>query len=364
MKTRIYKAILTVLLILAMAGSAMCTATYDPISDNGMKAYVWCSDAETRWHYYADEVESELASQGFEVIRHTKPSVSLIHQTISDPNVKIYWGLGHGSDTHTTTGNGVYDAISLGTSIKGRGTPFTIGIFQHCGEYLCYTPGCWLNESTQGDGNVVAQRFYGSGWCGDEAPADDGLCVECLNALGGEVSTSGYGAESLFYRLEAGYTYEHAVDTVSWRYAEGRKQGNRDLRYPQFCGDVNYDMVVNQDDATLLQNYLANPTTNPIHSEWDADVNGDGSINVNDANLLSDHIADPSAHPLNPRGWCIGGYGCPCDLNGDGFVNGGDVLEIVLNWGPCDGCPEDLNGDGYVNNDDITVIVLNWGPCP
>ena len=52
------------------------------------------------------------------------------------------------------------------------------------------------------------------------------------------------------------------------------------------------------------------------------------------------------------------------DLNGDGFVNDGDVLEIVLHWGPCSGCHYDLNGDGFVNNDDIILIFDNWGPCP
>ena len=54
---------------------------------------------------------------------------------------------------------------------------------------------------------------------------------------------------------------------------------------------------------------------------------------------------------------------CPCDLNGDEFVNNDDVLEIVLNWGACSSCDEDLNGDGFVNNDDVLEIVLNWGPC-
>jgi hypothetical protein len=55
---------------------------------------------------------------------------------------------------------------------------------------------------------------------------------------------------------------------------------------------------------------------------------------------------------------------CPCDLNGDGYVNYDDVLVIVANWGPCSGCEADLNDDGYVNYDDVLVIVANWGPCP
>ena len=54
---------------------------------------------------------------------------------------------------------------------------------------------------------------------------------------------------------------------------------------------------------------------------------------------------------------------CPCDLNGDDYVNNDDVIELINNWGACPGCAADLNGDDYVNNDDVIELVNNWGAC-
>lgn len=321
----------------------------NPISDNGMKAYVWNALEHELWNTSANAFAANLEVHGFEVIRHMEPDPTVIYQTISDPDVKVYLGVGHGADTGAYTGVGTYHATIFGSVIESRGYPLTIGIFNHCGNYSCYTPGRWLQESTQGDDNVVAQRFYGEGWCGD-------------SGTGGTISAMSFNVYSLMGQLSVGYTYSDAVDMVQWTGEEGKKQGNQDLRYPQFCGDVNYDMVVDPADATLLNNHITDPNTYPIHSEWDADVNGDGSVNIDDADLLELHVNNPAANPLYPRGWGIDT--CPCDLNRDGFVNNDDVLEIVANWGPCSGCRCDLNNDGYVNYDDVLMICANWGPCP
>lgn len=50
----------------------------------------------------------------------------------------------------------------------------------------------------------------------------------------------------------------------------------------------------------------------------------------------------------------------PADLNGDGFVNGADLAELLANWGPCPGCAADLNGDGDVNGADLADLLANW----
>jgi hypothetical protein len=63
---------------------------------------------------------------------------------------------------------------------------------------------------------------------------------------------------------------------------------------------------------------------------------------------------------------------CP-DINVDGLVDGGDLVAVLLAWGPCPGdpapCPanvkEPFQGEGQneVNGDDLIEVVMNWGRC-
>ncbi|MCP3905696.1 MAG: choice-of-anchor B family protein [Planctomycetes bacterium] len=49
------------------------------------------------------------------------------------------------------------------------------------------------------------------------------------------------------------------------------------------------------------------------------------------------------------------------DVNGDGLVDFGDILDIIAAWGPCGpDCDADLNGDGEVGFGDILVAISNW----
>ena len=51
------------------------------------------------------------------------------------------------------------------------------------------------------------------------------------------------------------------------------------------------------------------------------------------------------------------------DLNGDGFVNSGDLDIVRANWGTsgAPGIPGDATGDGAVNSSDLDVVRANWG---
>ena len=54
----------------------------------------------------------------------------------------------------------------------------------------------------------------------------------------------------------------------------------------------------------------------------------------------------------------------PGDLNGDGFVNSGDLDLVRGNWGVSGdpgGTPGDADGDGTVNSADLDVVRGNWG---
>jgi hypothetical protein len=66
--------------------------------------------------------------------------------------------------------------------------------------------------------------------------------------------------------------------------------------------------------------------------------------------------------------------GCPnCpDVDHDGSVGIGDLLEMLATHGPCgvggtdhaDGvCPADIDCDGTVGFEDLLAILENWGPA-
>ncbi len=270
----------------------------NPIKDNNMKAYVWYSATDVGWDRVAKRMVNGLEGSGFDVIFHVDPTPQEIYKTIEDNNIRIYHGLGHGTDKSASVNSGEYSAgryyaSFFGDSIRKREQPFTVGIFNHCGGYSCCDDDTWLSESTQDDDNVVAQRFYGEGWC------------EKCCSVSDRISAQGYSIQCAFKLMGEGLTYKDAIDTMTWSYAEGRKKGNEYLRYPQFCGDVNYDMNVDSNDVELLRNYLDDPNNYSIHSDWDADVNGDNLVNSDDYYLLCNHVDNPLEHPLNPRGWFI-----------------------------------------------------------
>jgi hypothetical protein len=67
---------------------------------------------------------------------------------------------------------------------------------------------------------------------------------------------------------------------------------------------------------------------------------------------------------MNSDGSCGNSASCDADLNGDGIVNVGDLLQVIGAWGPCSiSCPEDIDGDGTVGVSDVLSIIADWGAC-
>ena len=62
----------------------------------------------------------------------------------------------------------------------------------------------------------------------------------------------------------------------------------------------------------------------------------------------------------------LGALACVGNVNGDCEVNTEDLVEIILNWGPCPPppCPHDIDGDGMVGATDLVAAILGWGVCP
>lgn len=55
---------------------------------------------------------------------------------------------------------------------------------------------------------------------------------------------------------------------------------------------------------------------------------------------------------------------CDGDLDADGRVGLGDLVQVLARFGDCDGCPEDLDADGSVGSGDVAIILAGWGACP
>ncbi len=58
---------------------------------------------------------------------------------------------------------------------------------------------------------------------------------------------------------------------------------------------------------------------------------------------------------------CAGCFGCPADLNGDGFVSIVDLLLLLSDFGCLLSCETDINQDGSVAVDDILIVLSVFG---
>ncbi|MEE2972074.1 MAG: hypothetical protein VX672_03025, partial [Planctomycetota bacterium] len=53
----------------------------------------------------------------------------------------------------------------------------------------------------------------------------------------------------------------------------------------------------------------------------------------------------------------------PCDINGDGSIDGADLGALLSSWGACSDpsdCPADFDGDGSVGGSDIGLLLSCW----
>ncbi|MFN9126358.1 MAG: hypothetical protein ACK5WD_11065, partial [bacterium] len=68
---------------------------------------------------------------------------------------------------------------------------------------------------------------------------------------------------------------------------------------------------------------------------------------------------------LAPSPGAFGQTACDADFNADGTVNGEDLTQMLVNWGPCKGaCPTDIDGDGMTGAEDLSAVLILWGsPC-
>jgi hypothetical protein len=82
------------------------------------------------------------------------------------------------------------------------------------------------------------------------------------------------------------------------------------------------------------------------------DCNANGTIDACD--IDGGASADANGNGIPDECECIG------DLDGDGFVDFGDLLDLLVAWGTSDA---DLTGDGVTGFQDLLLLLAAWGAC-
>jgi uncharacterized membrane protein len=69
-------------------------------------------------------------------------------------------------------------------------------------------------------------------------------------------------------------------------------------------------------------------------------------------------------HTFFQNAWKIIIEYCDGDLDHNGEVDFGDLLEVLAAWGPNPGHPADIDGDDVVGFPDLLIVLSTWGVCP
>lgn len=93
------------------------------------------------------------------------------------------------------------------------------------------------------------------------------------------------------------------------------------------------------------------------------DINGDGLDDLVAVNSAEEEAPGPGA-TLGVLLNATQAAGCAEDLNGNGIVNGADLILLLGAWGSNPGGPPDFDGDGIVGTPDLLTLLGAWGPCP
>ena len=54
---------------------------------------------------------------------------------------------------------------------------------------------------------------------------------------------------------------------------------------------------------------------------------------------------------------------CPLDLDGDGSIGSGDLIELLAGWGPAPAGPADFDCDGVTGTSDLIMLLAAWSSC-
>ena len=126
-------------------------------------------------------------------------------------------------------------------------------------------------------------------------------------------STIGYNPETPDEARKNSVKYQNTLDTLitlaDFERATLREPGVANVRATDltndpgmgvnyYVGDINMDTYINQEDEIILENYLADPVSNPLttYQKRLADINQDGLINSEDLQCLKNYLAADYEH--------------------------------------------------------------------
>jgi hypothetical protein len=158
-----------------------------------------------------------------------------------------------------------------------------------------------------------------------------GYQIDSTRLVIGFTTAAGFQAEDLFVQLvaPAGKTFIFVSGaSLGW---SGQGTFEADLEFEDLNGEIGEGL-------------------------WTFDVWAAGSGGYSGA-FTSDTRWDIELSPV--------GAGCDEDLDGDGVIGVGDLIEVILAWGRCGGgeCPADIDGDQSVDVVDLVAVISAWGDC-
>ncbi len=129
-------------------------------------------------------------------------------------------------------------------------------------------------------------------------------------------------------------------------------------RFADEAGDRTGAAIVYDFDGSMWQKRGTMVSPQPSYGAefgWSVAVHGDNAV-----------IGAPWAEPDGEAQFfdgLVAPCGCLGDLDGDGAVAVGDLLQIIAAWGPCSACEEDLDQSGSVDVADLLAVIAAWGDC-
>jgi hypothetical protein len=221
------------------------------------------------------------------------------------------------------------------------------------------TPPLWgvryrdpiLHDGRVGAGDLAFRLHEAIQWHG-VAGSEAQFSAAAYNALSQEEKDQLLAFVDSLGRREFDFEYEQAdiggtIDIFDW-FAFADCYGGGPYTPDDYCaiGDVNQDGFVDEIDVAAFETVFDGPV---------GDCNENGISDLVD--ILEGTSADKDSNAIPDE--CQ----CDADFNGDGFVDGADLGQLLLLFGQFCFCPQDLTGNFFVDGADLGQLLLDWGSC-